>query len=799
MMRGPHHRHQAAAREVAVYERPSGAWLVAKLKELDEMHLTGDGNSLHANATKIITSIQEYNRHPGRFVKWWLDRDTNACLNSQRIGAPLPAANASFQRLNPATYDLVRKRLPHPPPLAAVAGQDIVLRPPVLLPHFIVYAEQQQQQQQPQQHVEQQGQQHQWQERHRGCGSEELGTSAACSKGAALGSALQHSTLHPAEVATVATEAAAAGRPVGMGSVLAAAVGPVTEPGAAVEVPNLPGLATEPEPVVEPRPTLEPEAAAESQPPEVPDTTAKSEEAVAVAVQATVAPEHVAEVGAAAEPDLQPAHGAIAGSAPPTSAPLLRHPPLPRTRPPITHRHSTIGFTQRHVSAHTGVGLAVAQVAFLLNSRPQTVQPPLTQRLSQPLPDGPNPRARSLLAATPLPPGPRALCHSASGSTAAYSTLQPSSSQLSSRGPIPSIGQLSGPATRPRPSPTAPSPVKGLPPLPRAPRPAKVPLSIPLNHVSSLGLALPSPPQSPSTQHTPCHPPRPGATAPPRPPSVSGTTAESLGLLSLRWSVSGSKAIEAPLEGEPQVGFAALGFSHSISVKSEEQWEEWSRGWVSSSGTAAQEQHSGLREVQEEEQEQVVNGMKWVSRQHYHRERGVAVFLGAGCFCQGRWKSKAVREGFRKVVQQTSRAITDPRPDRLVTVDEFRTSRVSSSVHARQPCELHLPDDRPRPADWVPPAGQVNQRLVRPAWSLRHAKWLDRDTNPCLSFQRIGESMQRPLELCSWEDREALPPVGKEYQQGYKRVNDRLPKVKQRLHQAAEYWRGTDGRARNNA
>ncbi|GFH09415.1 hypothetical protein HaLaN_04547, partial [Haematococcus lacustris] len=46
-----------------------------------------------------------------------------------------------------------------------------------------------------------------------------------------------------------------------------------------------------------------------------------------------------------------------------------------------------------------------------------------------------------------------------------------------------------------------------------------------------------------------------------------------------------------------------------------------------------------------------------------------------------------------------------------------------------------------------------------------------------LEFQRIGESMQRPLELCGWKDREALPPIGKEYQQGYKLVNDRLPKA----------------------
>ncbi|KAJ9526598.1 hypothetical protein QJQ45_017641 [Haematococcus lacustris] len=66
----------------------------------------------------------------------------------------------------------------------------------------------------------------------------------------------------------------------------------------------------------------------------------------------------------------------------------------------------------------------------------------------------------------------------------------------------------------------------------------------------------------------------------------------------------------------------------------------------------------------------------------------------------------------------------------------------------------------------------LEQRPQAPPWG----RWLDRDTNPCLKFQRIGESMQRPLELCGWKDREALPPIGKEYQQGYKLVNDRLPK-----------------------
>ncbi|KAJ9533801.1 hypothetical protein QJQ45_026881 [Haematococcus lacustris] len=47
--------------------------------------------------------------------------------------------------------------------------------------------------------------------------------------------------------------------------------------------------------------------------------------------------------------------------------------------------------------------------------------------------------------------------------------------------------------------------------------------------------------------------------------------------------------------------------------------------------------------------------------------------------------------------------------------------------------------------------------------------------------------------------KEALPSIGKEYQQRYKLVNDRLPKDRQRLHRAAEYRRGIDGRARNNA
>ncbi|KAJ9528310.1 hypothetical protein QJQ45_014285, partial [Haematococcus lacustris] len=55
---------------------------------------------------------------------------------------------------------------------------------------------------------------------------------------------------------------------------------------------------------------------------------------------------------------------------------------------------------------------------------------------------------------------------------------------------------------------------------------------------------------------------------------------------------------------------------------------------------------------------------------------------------------------------------------RVVLVDEHRTTRVSSAVNGKQPCEEELNHEQPiRRADWKPPAGQVEQRLVRPAWS----------------------------------------------------------------------------------
>ncbi|KAJ9507227.1 hypothetical protein QJQ45_004767 [Haematococcus lacustris] len=173
-----------------------------------------------------------------------------------------------------------------------------------------------------------------------------------------------------------------------------------------------------------------------------------------------------------------------------------------------------------------------------------------------------------------------------------------------------------------------------------------------------------------------------------------------------------------------------------------------------------------------------------------------------------------------------------------------RTSRVSSAVNGQQPCEVELDKlSATRPAGWKPPAGQVEPRLVRPAWSQERGqpaprssqeatptaasepgpstpqpakrskrtkaepaaeptkgkgkgkaakakpapqpgRWLDRDCNAALNMQRIGESRWRPLELCYWPDQGALPAKDKEYPGlGYKRLRDKPPKAQQQQQQ----------------
>ncbi|KAJ9513336.1 hypothetical protein QJQ45_001365 [Haematococcus lacustris] len=178
---------------------------------------------------------------------------------------------------------------------------------------------------------------------------------------------------------------------------------------------------------------------------------------------------------------------------------------------------------------------------------------------------------------------------------------------------------------------------------------------------------------------------------------------------------------------------------------------------------------------------------------------------------------------------------TDQRRGRVVLVDEHRTTRVSSAVNGQQPCERQLNKRRAtRPADWKPPAGQVEHRLLRPAWSQQRTshqaatqpaasepgpstpppakrskaeqaaeltqptkgkgkaqgkaakakpapqpgRWLDRDCNAALNMQRNRESRWRPLELCHWPEQRKLPAKGKDYPGlGYKQLRDKPPKT----------------------
>ncbi|GFH24180.1 hypothetical protein HaLaN_21924, partial [Haematococcus lacustris] len=83
----------------------------------------------------------------------------------------------------------------------------------------------------------------------------------------------------------------------------------------------------------------------------------------------------------------------------------------------------------------------------------------------------------------------------------------------------------------------------------------------------------------------------------------------------------------------------------------------------------------------------------------------LVVFLGnAGIGTRGGWGAKAVLQACRKVVERAnSGKPTDRVPGKVVTVDEFRTSRGSSAMNSPQPCEAELDRSKPtRPEGWKP-------------------------------------------------------------------------------------------------
>ncbi|KAJ9523430.1 hypothetical protein QJQ45_005330 [Haematococcus lacustris] len=109
--------------------------------------------------------------------------------------------------------------------------------------------------------------------------------------------------------------------------------------------------------------------------------------------------------------------------------------------------------------------------------------------------------------------------------------------------------------------------------------------------------------------------------------------------------------------------------------------------------------------------------MAELSMKRHNRAKQLVVFFGAvGIGTGGGWGAAAVLRACCKVVCRPRGS--DQRRGRVVLVDEHRTTRVSSAVNGKQPCEEELDHEQPtRRADWKPPAGQVEQGLVRPDWS----------------------------------------------------------------------------------
>ncbi|KAJ9526496.1 hypothetical protein QJQ45_013617 [Haematococcus lacustris] len=144
-------------------------------------------------------------------------------------------------------------------------------------------------------------------------------------------------------------------------------------------------------------------------------------------------------------------------------------------------------------------------------------------------------------------------------------------------------------------------------------------------------------------------------------------------------------------------------------------------------------------------------------------EKLVVFFGNAGIGTWGGWGAKAVLQACRKVVERAnSGKPTDRVPGKVVTVDEFRTSRVNPAMNSPQPCEAELDCSKPtRLENWKPKPGQVQHRLLQSAWSQRivarvrglmwcpqlhqatpgdHGSWVNRDCNAALNLQRAGES-----------------------------------------------------------
>ncbi|KAJ9519545.1 hypothetical protein QJQ45_000629 [Haematococcus lacustris] len=104
--------------------------------------------------------------------------------------------------------------------------------------------------------------------------------------------------------------------------------------------------------------------------------------------------------------------------------------------------------------------------------------------------------------------------------------------------------------------------------------------------------------------------------------------------------------------------------------------------------------------------------MAEVAMKRHGRAKQLVVFFGAATIgTRVGWGADAVLRACCKVVCRPRG--TDQQRGRVVLVDEHRTIRANSTVIGQQPCGSLVNKRRAtRPANWKPPAGQVDHRAA---------------------------------------------------------------------------------------
>ncbi|KAJ9507839.1 hypothetical protein QJQ45_019254 [Haematococcus lacustris] len=104
-----------------------------------------------------------------------------------------------------------------------------------------------------------------------------------------------------------------------------------------------------------------------------------------------------------------------------------------------------------------------------------------------------------------------------------------------------------------------------------------------------------------------------------------------------------------------------------------------------------------------------------VSQQQWGTRKQLVVFFGNACSgTRGGWGAKAVLQACRKVVERAnSGRPTDKVKCKVVTVDEFRTSRVNSALNNPQPCREELDRSKPTSMEgWKSQPGQAHNNTL---------------------------------------------------------------------------------------